>query len=45
MPKALEILILVLAPLAWGLLVDFVFERVRRRRKSAPGPADDEVVE
>jgi len=43
-PKALEILILILAPLAWGLFVDFVFERLRRRR-SASSPAEDEVVE
>ena len=44
MRKALEILVLILAPLAWGLFVDFVFERLRRRR-SACGRADDEAVE
>jgi hypothetical protein len=32
MPKALQIAVLILAPLAWGLLVDYVFERIRRRR-------------
>ena len=33
MPKALQIALLILIPLAWGLLVDFVFERIRRRRR------------
>jgi len=33
MPKALQIALLILVPLAWGLLVDFVFESLRRRRR------------
>jgi hypothetical protein len=33
--KVLQILVLVLAPLGWGLFVDFVFERLRRRRAAA----------
>jgi hypothetical protein len=43
MSKALEIAILILAPLAWGLLVDYVFERIRRRRPTS-GPGDDEAA-
>ena len=43
MPKAVEIIILILAPLGWGLLVDFIFERLRRRRSGAR--CDDEAAE
>ena len=44
MRKVFEILALLLAPMAWGLLVDFVFERVRRRRRSARGPGSGEAA-
>lgn len=45
MRKILEILALVLVPLAWGLFVDFVFERLRRRRKPRPSSDEGETVE
>ena len=32
MNKAFEICLYVAVPVAWGLLVDFIFERRRRRR-------------
>ena len=32
MTKVLYIAALIVLPLAWGLLVEFVFERIRRRR-------------
>lgn len=32
MPKALEIVLLIVVPAAWGLAVEFVFEHIRRRR-------------
>lgn len=35
MPKALEILLVIAAPLAWGLGADYVFARLRRWRKEA----------
>ena len=38
--KALEIAALIVAPLAWGLLVDFVFERLRRRRSARGGEGE-----
>ena len=35
--KALEILVLLLAPMLWGLGSDFLFERIRRGRvRSTP---------
>ena len=34
MPKLLEIACYVLVPLAWGLAVEFVVRRIRRRRSS-----------
>lgn len=43
MPKTLEILVLILAPLAWGLLADLAFERLRRRWSPADR-ADDETI-
>jgi len=47
-PKIIQIAMFVLIPLAWGLLVDYVFERVRRRRRGAQTDAEaaeHEVVE
>ena len=32
-----EIILLIAAPLAWGLLVEYVFERFRRRRGAGGG--------
>jgi hypothetical protein len=40
MPKALQIVILICVPLAWGLAVEFVFSHLLKRRQSA-GPAKD----
>jgi len=46
MTKALHIAAFVLVPLAWGLLVDYAFERLRRRtRRKASDSAADEVIE
>jgi len=42
MPKILEVILLVVIPLAWGLSINFVFEILRRRR-SRRGPAGDSV--
>lgn len=39
----LKIVILIVAPLLWGLAVEWVFERIRRRRaKVGPGPEGGE---
>jgi len=35
--KLIEILLLITAPLAWGLLVEYAFERFRRRRSARRG--------
>lgn len=32
MPNLLQVLLLVLVPLAWGLSVEVVFDRMRRRK-------------
>lgn len=41
MPKALEILLYVLAPLSWGLLTGWLFKRlVSLRRRFASGEED-----
>ena len=37
--KVLEIAMLVLLPLGWGLGVEFVFERIRRRAARRGGEA------
>lgn len=37
MNKTLEILLLIALPLVWGLLVEWVFEQLRRRRTNAAG--------
>ena len=42
MSKALEIALLVVLPLLFGLLADFVFERIRRRHARRSGPAASE---
>jgi hypothetical protein len=41
-PKVIEILLLIAMPLGWGLGVEFIFERLRRRltnrhRNDGPG--------
>ena len=35
MPKVIEILILICLPLLWGLAVEFIFNHLLSRRKSA----------
>lgn len=40
MNKALEILLLIAAPLVWGLLTERLFEAVRRRRIRAAEESD-----
>ncbi len=40
MESVVKVVLLVLLPLAWGLGVEFLFERIRRRRarsKNRPG--------
>lgn len=37
MNKVLEILLLIALPLGWGLLVEWLFELLRRRRTRAAG--------
>ncbi len=39
--KVLEISSLIVLPLAWGLAVEFVFERIRRKRRKLPGHGGD----
>lgn len=41
MLKVLEIASLIVLPLVWGLAVEFVFERIRRKRRSRPGDGGD----
>ncbi|MFW6062295.1 MAG: hypothetical protein ACOC93_05750 [Planctomycetota bacterium] len=43
MPKAVEIAVLVLVPLAWGLGVEYVFERLRRQRAAAAPDLEESV--
>jgi hypothetical protein len=38
MPKILEVILLVVIPVAWGLSINFVFE-ILRSRPSRNGPA------
>ena len=42
MPKILEVILLVIIPVAWGLSINFVFEILRGRR-SRRGPRGDSV--
>ncbi|MGC9455533.1 MAG: hypothetical protein ACP5HU_11820 [Phycisphaerae bacterium] len=37
MKEVLEILLLIAAPLAWGLFVEWLFELLRRRRTNTAG--------
>ncbi len=39
--KVLQIASLIVLPLAWGLAVEYVFERLRRKRRSHPGRGPD----
>lgn len=39
--KVLEIASLIILPLAWGLAVEFVFERIRRKRRKLPDHGGD----
>jgi hypothetical protein len=41
--KALEILLLIVVPLAWGLLVERLFESARRRRNRSANEGDETV--
>ena len=40
MPKILEVILLVVIPVVWGLSINFVFE-IFRGRRSRRGPGDD----
>ena len=40
MPKILEVILLVVIPIAWGLSINFVFE-IFRFRRSRRAPGDD----
>ncbi|MDP6544523.1 MAG: hypothetical protein QGH60_11065 [Phycisphaerae bacterium] len=42
MPKILEVILLVVIPLAWGLSINFVFE-ILRNRPARRGPTGDSV--
>lgn len=37
-----QVVLLVLLPLAWGLAVEYAFERFRRRRGGSPRPEGDD---
>ncbi len=45
MPRFVEILLCIALPLGWGLAVEFVFERLRRRRASRGMKDPGEVLE
>ena len=45
MPQLLKILLYIALPLGWGLAVEFVFERLRRRRAGRKTKGPGEVLE
>ena len=42
--KLLQVLLLVILPIVWGLAVEFIFERLRRRRNKPPEPTPHDWV-
>jgi hypothetical protein len=44
MPKVVEILLYIAAPLAWGLVVELAFSLLRRRRRRRWEAPDDWTI-